>query len=244
MQHDSASAGQAPSLLQEGLSSSFWAHQAPQGTRPQDPPADASWLVKPEDAEPLRWALQDTTDWLERAVIGLNLCPFAKSVHVKGQIRTVASLTDDPVEVLEHVKRELQWLAAQPAELLDTTLLVFPCALPDFLDFNDWLDPADQILHQLGLEGELQIASFHPKFQFAETSVHDISNYTNRTPYPTLHLIREESLDRAVEAFPEAEAIFEANIDKLEEMGMPGWKALDIQAHVDAKGRCSAHGKD
>lgn len=242
MQHDQAGASAAPFPLEDGLSSSFWAHQAPQGQRPQDPPADAAWLTDPGHAEPLRLALGDTLDWLERAVIGLNLCPFAKSVHVKGQVRTVASMTADPVEVMEHIKRELQWLASQPAEQLDTTLLVFPCALPDFLDFNDWLDPADQILHQLGLEGELQIASFHPKFQFAETSVHDISNYTNRAPYPTLHLIREESLDRAVEAFPEAEAIFEANIEKLEDMGLEGWKALGIRTQVDAKGRCPFKG--
>jgi len=107
--------------------------------------------------------------------------------------------------------------------------------LNDFLDFNDFLEVADAALEELGLEGVLQVASFHPQFQFADTDINDVSNATNRSPYPTLHLIREASIDRAVAAFPEAEAIFEANIEKLESLGAEGWAALQAQCLRDAQ---------
>ena len=174
-----------------------------------------------------------TLDWLEKAVIGLNLCPFAKSVHVKGQVRTVVSDATDTDTLYDELVRELQHLAAVDPEQTDTTLLVHPRVLQDFLDFNDFLDVADLALRQLGLEGTLQIASFHPDFQFAGTDADDISNFTNRSPWPTLHLIRESSIDRAVAAFPEAEAIFERNIETLEAMGLEGWHRLFPQDPED-----------
>jgi hypothetical protein len=168
----------------------------------------------------------DTLDWLEKAVIGLNLCPFAKSVQVKGQIRTVVSAADTPEALLDELVRELRHLAAVDPEETDTTLLVHPGVLADFLDFNDFLDQADQALEDLALDGVLQIASFHPQFQFAGTAPDDISNFSNRSPWPTLHLIREDSIDRAVAAFPEAEAIYERNIETLEALGHAGWQRL------------------
>lgn len=172
--------------------------------------------------------IADTRRWLERAVIGLNLCPFAKAPHAKGQIHYAVSDATDSDALLQALREELHALAeADPAER-ETTLLIVPHAFADFLEFNDLLDDAEAILEELGLEGVLQIASFHPRFQFAETEEDDITNATNRSPYPTLHLIREESIDRAVEAFPEAEAIFEANIAKLEELGASGWEALGV----------------
>jgi len=157
----------------------------------------------------------DTRRWLERAVIGLNLCPFAKSVHVKGQVHYVVSPATMPQELRQDLQQELTALHAADPELRDTTLLIAPYCLQDFLDFNDFLAEADAVLAELGLEGELQIASFHPQFQFSGTDPDDITNFTNRAPYPTLHLLREASIDRAVEAFPEAELIYEKNMQTL-----------------------------
>ncbi len=172
--------------------------------------------------------VQDTVRWLERAVIGLNLCPFAKSVHTKGQIHYVVSHAADARALLEDLQRELEALAEASPDKRDTTLLMAPLAMPDFLDFNDFLELADELVEAMDLAGILQVASFHPRFQFEGTLADDVSNCTNRAPYPTLHLLREESIDRAVEAFPEAEEIFERNIEVLERLGAEGWKALDV----------------
>ena len=172
--------------------------------------------------------VQDTVRWLERAVIGLNLCPFAKSVHTKGQIHYVVSHATDARALLEDLQRELEALAEASPDKRDTTLLMAPLAMPDFLDFNDFLELADELVEAMDLAGILQVASFHPRFQFEGTLADDVSNCTNRAPYPTLHLLREESIDRAVEAFPEAEEIFERNIEVLERLGTEGWKALDV----------------
>jgi hypothetical protein len=172
--------------------------------------------------------IADTIRWLERAVIGLNLCPFAKAVHVKGQIRYVVSEATTPEALAEELERELEFLAEASAELIDTTLLIHPHVLTDFLDFNDFLEVADGIVDELELDGILQVASFHPQFQFEGTEPDDITNYTNRAPYPTLHLLREDSVERAVAAFPDELAIAEANIGTLEKLGHEGWKALDI----------------
>lgn len=175
-------------------------------------------------------AIADTVRWLERAVIGLNLCPFAKAPHVKGQIHCVVSEAKGLEGLRDELIEELQALAALPADERETTLLIVPHMLRDFLDFNDFLDEADGVLQELDLEGEFQVASFHPDFQFAGTEPDDITNYTNRSPYPTLHLIREASIDRAVEAFPEAETIYEANMATMEKLGHDGWKKLDVDA--------------
>ncbi|MDC7690121.1 DUF1415 domain-containing protein [Vogesella indigofera] len=172
--------------------------------------------------------LDATRRWLENAVIGLNLCPFAKSVYVKNQVRIIVSEARDPATLLEQLMLELRLLQETDPQEIDTTLLVHPHTLQRFLDFNDFLEIVDAAVADMGLEGEIQVASFHPKFQFADTTVNDISNFTNRSPYPTLHLIRESSIARAVEAFPEAEAIFERNIEVLEELGHAGWAALDV----------------
>lgn len=176
--------------------------------------------------------VDDTVRWLERAVIGLNLCPFAKSVHVKGQIHYSVAMTCSRNDVLDLVAHELAALAGAPPALRDTTLVILPNFLPDFLEFNDFLGDVDDLLHRQGFEGELQIASFHPRFQFAGTDADDVTNCTNRAPYPTLHLLRESSIDRAVEAYPEAEAIYERNMEVLERLGSHGWRNLNVGAET------------
>ena len=168
----------------------------------------------------------ETTRWLERAVIGLNLCPFAKAVHVKGQIRYVVCPADNEAALLAALAGELQALAVVDPDVTDTVLLIHPNVLTDFSDYNDFLDVADAVLVELGLQGEIQIASFHPQYQFAGTEPDDISNYTNRSPYPTLHLLREASVTRAVAAFPEARDIFEKNIETMTRLGRAGWEIL------------------
>ena len=175
-------------------------------------------------------AIADTVRWLERAVIGLNLCPFAKGPHIKGQIHHAVSEAKGLEGLRDELIEELKALQAMPAEERETTLLIVPHMLRNFLDFNDFLDEADGVLQELDLEGEFQVASFHPDFQFADTEPDDITNHTNRSPYPTLHLLREASIDRAVEAFPEAEMIYEANMATMEKLGHEGWKALGVEA--------------
>lgn len=180
--------------------------------------------------------MEDTVRWLERAVIGLNLCPFAKGVHVKGQVHYVVSAATEADTLLEDVRRELLALSDISPEVRDTTLLMAPHCMAEFLDFNDFTAVVDDLIQELDLGGLLQVAFFHPQFQFAGTQLDDVSNCTNRTPYPTLHLLREESIDRAVAVFPEADAIFERNIEVLENLGAQGWAALDVGA------RCPVHG--
>ncbi|MCE1249122.1 MAG: DUF1415 domain-containing protein [Comamonadaceae bacterium] len=180
------------------------------------------------DAFPPATVIDDTVRWLERAVIGLNLCPFAKGVHTKGQIHYAVSAATDARELLQDLERELEALAEAPAAQRDTTLLIAPHCLQDFLDFNDFLELADGLVEALDLGGILQVASFHPQFQFEGTAPDDVTNATNRAPYPTLHLLREDSIDQAVEAFPEAEMIYERNMATLQQLGPEGWAALDV----------------
>jgi hypothetical protein len=172
--------------------------------------------------------IADTVRWLERAVIGLNLCPFAKAPHVKGQIHYVVSQAKGLEGLRDELIEQLQAMAALPADARETVLLIVPQMLHDFLEFNDFLDEADGVLQELDMDGEFQVASFHPHFQFADTEPDDITNFTNRSPYPTLHLLREDSIDRAVEAFPEAETIYETNMATLEKLGIQGWQNLDV----------------
>jgi len=169
-----------------------------------------------------------TERWLEQAVIGLNLCPFAKAVHVKKQIRYVVSDATTPEALLATLMDELQTLADSDPEQIDTTLLIHPHVLNDFLDYNEFLDVADAAVEDMDLAGELQVASFHPQYQFADTPPDDIGNYTNRAPYPTLHLLREDSIEKAVDAFPDAADIFEKNIATLEALGHDGWRRLQL----------------
>ncbi|HEX9392215.1 MAG TPA: DUF1415 domain-containing protein [Usitatibacteraceae bacterium] len=167
--------------------------------------------------------------WLERAVIGLNLCPFAKAVHIKGQIRYVVSAAATPEALVADLIAELEFLDSVDAEKTDTTLLIHPQVLNDFLDYNDFLEVADAVVEELELDGEIQVASFHPDYQFEGTTADDISNYSNRSPYPTLHLLREASVERAVAAFPEAADIFGKNIETLERLGHAGWEKLGLK---------------
>jgi hypothetical protein len=191
--------------------------------------ADAS-----PDGVPAALAIAETRAWVRRAVIGLNLCPFARAVDVKDQIRYVFSDATDPETLLATLVVELQRLADTDPEVVDTTMLIHPRVLADFEDFNDFLELADAAVEDLDLDGVLQVASFHPQFQFADTEIDDVTNATNRSPYPTLHLLREESVDRAVAAFPEAEAIFERNMATLEKLGPQGWAAVKKSWEDDA----------
>ena len=170
--------------------------------------------------------IAETKCWLEKAVIGLNLCPFAKAVHLKRQIRWVESEARDPDGLLADLVRELQFLAGADPEAVETTLLIHPHVLNDFLDYNDFLDLADAAVEELGLDGVLQVASFHPDYQFDGTDFDDAGNLSNRSPYPTLHLLREDSIARAVAAFPDAATIYERNIETLRRLGVEGWRAL------------------
>jgi uncharacterized protein len=171
-------------------------------------------------------ACDATRHWLEQVVIGLNLCPFAKAVHLKRQIRWVESEARDPDSLLADLVRELQFLAGADPEAVDTTLLIHPHVLNDFLDYNDFLDLADAAVEELGLDGVLQVASFHPDYQFDGTDRDDAGNLSNRSPYPTLHLLREDSVARAVAAFPDAALIYQRNIETLRRLGADGWRAL------------------
>jgi hypothetical protein len=177
-------------------------------------------------------AIEDTQKWLLEAVVGLNLCPFAKAVVVKDMVRYCVCASSEPADVLTMLREELQHLAEADPDKLDTTLLIAPNALPDFLVFNDFLADCDDVLMGLALDGVLQVADFHPHYQFGGTEVDDIENFTNRTPYPTLHLLREASIDKAVEAYPDASLIFERNIEVLKKLGHEGWANLGIQTRL------------
>lgn len=177
---------------------------------------------------PLQIYIDDTVRWLEKAVIGLNLCPFAKAVHVKNEIAYHVSMAEDTTEIMLLLKDQLMSLIEGENQKFDTALIILPMAFQDFYAFNDFLYKTDKLLRRSQLDGVLQVASFHPQFQFEGTEEDDIGNYTNRSPYPTLHLIREDSMDKAVDAFPDAELIFEANIATLEKIGHKGWQDLDV----------------
>lgn len=170
--------------------------------------------------------IAQTRDWLTRAVIGLNLCPFAKAVEVKNQVRYTVSEADTPEALLEDLLAELELLRDADPQALETTLLIHPRVLLDFLDYNDFLNVVDEAVADLDLEGVIQVASFHPGYQFDGTEPDDIENYTNRSPYPTLHLLRESSIEQAVAAIPDAADIYEANIETMRKLGHEGWKKL------------------
>lgn len=170
--------------------------------------------------------IASTQNWLEKAVIGLNLCPFAKAVQVKQQIRYVVSDATSEEELLADLLHELQFLQDADVNEVETTLLIHPSVLNDFLDYNDFLEIADAAVGELDLDGELQVASFHPDYQFADSGPQDIENFSNRAPYPTLHLLRESSIDQAVAAFPDAANIYEHNMETLRKLGIEGWKKL------------------
>ena len=182
------------------------------------------------------FAEAQTRAWVDRAVIGLNLCPFAKAPQVKGLVRYVVSPADEPEALLATLCDELRLLAEAEPERIETTLIVHPAVLNDFEDYNDFLGAAEAAVAMLGYDGLLQVASFHPDYQFADTEAGDVTNASNRSPYPTLHLLREDSIDRAVAAFPDASAIFETNMATLETLGATGWAELQAQCRRDAQG--------
>jgi len=179
-------------------------------------------------------AIAETQAWITHAVVGLNLCPFARAVQVKNQIRCVVSEATHIDALMAQLCEEMHFLAEADPAKVETTLLIHPNVLADFLDFNDFLELADSALEELDYDGVLQVAPFHPQFQFDGTHVDDLTNATNRAPYPTLHLLREDSVARAVEAFPNAEAIFETNIATLENLGAAGW--ADLQRQIKQAG--------
>jgi hypothetical protein len=178
-------------------------------------------------------AVAATRAWIERAVIGLNLCPFARAVYVKGQIRYVVSDAQTPAALLNDLERELHALAQADPDAVGTTLLIHPHVLTRFADYNDFIGVAEAAVAALRLAGVLQVATFHPQYQFAGTAPDDITNYTNRSPYPTLHLLREASVDAAVAAFPEAAEIYRRNIETMRRLGRAGWLALGCTPSTD-----------
>ncbi len=172
-----------------------------------------------------------TRHWLEKAVIGLNLCPFARAVYVKSQVRIVVSTARHLDAFLDDLDRELSLLVNTPAEEIDTTLLVHASLFPDFEVFNDFLNVVDDVVEEHELEGVIQVAPFHPLFQFEGTEPDDVTNCTNRSPFPTLHLLREESVERAVASEGgDADAIVERNLQTLRDLGVDGWRALLAKA--------------
>lgn len=185
------------------------------------PPADVPAMT--DTHLPTDDPIAATRLWLERIVIGLNLCPFAKAVYVKDQVRFVLSDATTPEALVEQLAEELVLLRDTPAKQIDTTLIVHPQVLTDFLDYNDFLDNADAAIEALDLQGILQVASFHPDYQFEGVAANDASNYTNRAPFPTLHLLREDSVARAVDVYPDPDVIVERNIQTLDRIGVDGW---------------------
>ena len=171
-------------------------------------------------------ALADCQRWLQRAVIGLNLCPYARAPHVGGRIRWVLSEAIDSDGLVEELLRELEHLRRHDISEVETTLLVIPQLLGDFDDYLDLLHAAEALLEALGYAGEFQLASFHPDYRFEDTAADAIENCTNRSPLPMLHLLREASISRIVDAGADVEAIPERNQQRLRELGHAGWRRL------------------
>lgn len=170
--------------------------------------------------------VRETREWLEKAVIGLNLCSFARAVYLRDQVRFVVSPAETPAGLLLDLADELHFLDEADPEEVDTTLIIHPHVLHDFLEYNDFLGEAEQTVEDLDFDGEIQVASFHPRYQFAGTEPDDIENFTNRSPYPMLHLLREASVSRAVESIPDPAQIYEANIETMKRLGPEGWRRL------------------
>ena len=188
--------------------------------------ANTTTLMPYSDVSAADEILAQVRNWLERAVIGLNLCPFAKAVHSKKQIRFALTAARSADELLAELAHELTMLDGIDPGEVDTVLLIHPQVLTEFLDYHFFLGEADATLRNLGFAGVFQIASFHPGYEFAGSSADDIENYTNRSPYPMLHLLREASIDRATAAYPDPAAIFERNMETLRSLGHAGWQRL------------------
>jgi hypothetical protein len=178
--------------------------------------------MDPSDEE----IVASTRRWIERAVIGLRLCPFAADPFDHERIRYCVSRARTADELVADLDVELRRLHRADASECETTLLIHPDVLGDFVEFNDFLDLVDATLDALDLVDDIQVASFHPRFQFAQTARDDVENCTNRSPYPTLHLLRQASVERAVAAFGDTERIYESNIATLRGLGVDGWRRL------------------
>jgi hypothetical protein len=164
--------------------------------------------------------------WLEKSVIGLNLCPFAESVYRADRVRFRVSGQRSADGLLDELRAELSDLQAADPLVCETTLLIHPQVLADFIEYNDFLEVCEAAVVELDLEGELQVASFHPQYRFAGTQSGDIENFTNRSPYPMLHLLREASIERAIAAVPDTDEIYRRNIRTLRGLGHEGWRRL------------------
>ena len=203
-----------------------------QGKRPASAgPAEALTAVQGSqggvpDNERAGGIIAATTRWLEQAVIGLQLCPFAAGPHLNDRIRYCVSAQRSSAGLLDELSDELRTLQDADPLKCETTLLIHPLVLTDFRDYNEFLDECDAAVVDLGLKGEMQVASFHPLYQFAGTDAQDIGNYTNRSPYPMLHLLREESITRATARFPDIDGIGARNVNTLRRLGHEGWRRL------------------
>jgi len=205
-------------------------------TDPTDPGEHSTAGYRSEPIQDGAAVIADTRLWLEKAVIGLNLCPFARAEYVRNRVAfrvSEATTTEALLADLESALRELT--QAEPSKL-ETTLLIHPRVLQDFLDYNDFLDEAEALLERMGLEGVIQIASFHPRYQFAGEDPADMSHFTNRSPYPTLHLLRESSIERAVRGGEDAETIVARNLKTVRALGPEGWKQLGLTGPRDGQG--------
>ncbi|MHA7880668.1 MAG: DUF1415 domain-containing protein [Saccharospirillum sp.] len=173
--------------------------------------------------------IQSVRNWVDQVVVGLNLCPFARRELVRDRVRFEVSEATDRVALLADLQLALQRLDSDAS--IETTLLIHPGVLTDFYDYNAFLDEADALLEQLEYDGVFQIASFHPEYQFGGTRPEDAENYTNRAPYPVLHLLREASLEQAIEHYPDTGQIPERNIDLMNEMGVETLRSLLLSCY-------------
>ncbi|MDY3557485.1 DUF1415 domain-containing protein [Gemmata sp. JC673] len=170
--------------------------------------------------------IEATQRWIREVVIGLNLCPFARRVFDGGLIRYSVTDAADTAALAAALTEQLHSLATAPAEVIETAFLIHPNALADFFDYNDFVAGADELVAELGLEGVIQIASFHPQYQFAGTRPDDVENYTNRSPFPMLHLLREESISRVNDDPEKLLDIPKRNIETIRKLGRAKLLAL------------------
>lgn len=173
-----------------------------------------------------------TRTWVDTVVVGLNLCPFARRELTMGKVRfTVCGATTED-ELLANLQEELVRLDSEPE--LETTLLIHPYTLSDFLQYNEFLEEANGLLTLLDMEGVYQIASFHPDYQFAGTDLADAENFSNRSPFPMLHLLREASLDVAIDNYPDVDDIPARNIERMQKLGVRKMRALLASCLTDS----------
>ena len=177
--------------------------------------------------ESINHIIEKTRDWVEHFVIQLNLCPFAKRVFDEEKIRYVVLKSHQIEDLTKMLLDELYFLSKTDPDRIETTLMIFPNLLAEFDDFYNYLDITDEILLEMDMVGDFQIASFHPNYQFAETEPDAPENFTNRSPYPILHLLREESIEKALKSYPNPENIPKRNIETMKKLGLEklkNWK--------------------